>query len=236
MNRRGQPRNEHTLKLHECQNSLPQCTCTQITQTNCIKYLGVEIDDKLRWDSHIHRTSKKLIKLIYFFKKLRNILSSKDLQRIYYALCHSHLEYGIVGWGSAASKHIKQLNTTQRCIIKTILKVPIKTSTTEVFKQFDVPSIQKIFSKSILVYHLKQGKMINSSHNHNTRANQTEILNIPKCSTAFGQRSSEFLAIKLYNKLPPVIKQNKSKNNYVKSIKTWLKELTEIELKNMLSP
>lgn len=229
-NKRGQPMNEHTLQLHECQNNFPQCSCPHITQTKSIKYLGIEIDEKLQWDSHIDRTSKKLTKLIYFFKKLRNILSTRDLKRVYYALCHSKLEYGIIGWGSAASKHIKQLKVTQNCIIKTILRVPIRMSTTEIFKQFDVPSIQKIYAKNILVHHLKNDSQANTSHTHKTRAKQTEILNIPKCNSTFGQRSSEFLAVKVYNKLPLSIKQIKTKNNYIKDIKSWLKELPEKEL------
>lgn len=233
-NKRGQPMNEHTLKLHECRNKYPQCSCPHIVQTNTIKYLGILIDDKLHWDAHIEGTSKKLTKLIYSFKKLRNILSTRDLKRVYYALCHSLLEYGIVGWGSAASNHVKRLKKTQNWIIKTILKVPVRTPTTDIFNLFDVPSLQKIYAKNILVHHLKNKPEANPSHNHKTRAKHTDILNIPKCNSTFGQRSSEFLAIKLYNKLPLNIKQRQTKNNYIKDIKSWLKELSEEELTNIL--
>jgi len=83
INSRGQPGKECTLKLHECQNNNLQCSCPIITKEESIKYLGVDIDKNLRWDVHINGIIKKLTKLTYFFKNLRNILTRKDITKVY---------------------------------------------------------------------------------------------------------------------------------------------------------
>ena len=62
--------------------------------TSC-KYLGVIIDENLNWVEHIDYVYKKLVKFIGIFYKLRSILPFSCLKKLYFALIHPHVLYGI---------------------------------------------------------------------------------------------------------------------------------------------
>ena len=73
------------LKLHECQN-LDDCNnCNySIEHTKALKYLGLYIDQFLKWDVHIGTLSDKLRRLIFKFYQLRQFMET--LLIIYKAL------------------------------------------------------------------------------------------------------------------------------------------------------
>ena len=72
-----------------------------IAQKDNVKYLGVLIDQHLRWNYHVSNISKKISRGIGILTKLRNFMGTDLLKTIYYCLVYSHLTYGIQAWGSA---------------------------------------------------------------------------------------------------------------------------------------
>ena len=64
-------------------------------KVNSCKYLGIIIDDKLKWNLHIGNIYKKLMKYTSIFYKLRDKLPDQMLRGIYYAFIHSHVLYGV---------------------------------------------------------------------------------------------------------------------------------------------
>jgi len=229
---RGQPDHDYALKLHECQETslTYSCHCPTIIHSSSIKYLGIEIDQNLRWDSHISSITKKLSTLMFFFRNIRNIISKKDLYNVYCALCQSLLEYGIIGWGSASNTHMKQLVKTQKGIIKIILKVPTRTPSKEIFKSFKVLSITKLYSKNVLLHFKKNNKSLNDQHAYTTRSKTLNLHNIPRINTSFGQKNHHFHATKLFNALPNAIKNTTERNNFKNHVKAWLNEHEDDEI------
>ena len=59
------------------------------------KYLGVVIDDKLKWDAHIKYISTKISKACGALPRLKNNTDIEILKNVYHALIHSYLRYGI---------------------------------------------------------------------------------------------------------------------------------------------
>lgn len=229
---RGQPAEDYALKLHDCQGKdlTQSCHCPTITHSKNIKYLGIEIDENLRWDSHINSITKKLTKLMYYFRNIRNILSKNDLYKVYYALCQSRIEYGIIGWGTASNIHIKKLAKTQKAIIKIILKVPIKTPSKEIFKNFNVFSIIKLYSKNALLKFKEKYEYLADQHTYTTRSKSSKLLNIPQLNTSFGQKNHNFHATKLYNALPFEIKNTMEIQMFKKDVKLWLRKQEDEEI------
>lgn len=92
-----------SLRLHNCcESERTICNCPEISCAEQIKYLGVIIDDKLRWKPHVDLTTSRVRKMIWVFKRLRGIADLKVLHMVYYALCHSlinlHFLHFCVGW------------------------------------------------------------------------------------------------------------------------------------------
>ena len=74
-----------------------------------VKYLGVDVDDRLKWDVHVTNLTNRLRKTVYKFVQLRHILRPDLLKTVYYALVESLLTYGTVVWGGAYKTTLDQL-------------------------------------------------------------------------------------------------------------------------------
>ncbi|ELT87259.1 hypothetical protein CAPTEDRAFT_102687 [Capitella teleta] len=65
-------------------------------------FLGVVLDEKLRWNFHIQRVRNKISRTIGIFSKLNQIFPRRVLITLYYSLVFPNLTYGIEVWGAAA--------------------------------------------------------------------------------------------------------------------------------------
>lgn len=117
------------LPFTSYQNNLPDFEDIKIKNTTfkirssiSVKYLGVILDSHLRWNLHINETARKLRFVLYRFRKLKNILTNKELSIIYYGLSESLFQYGILAWGGASKVHINPLIMIQKRFLKIILK------------------------------------------------------------------------------------------------------------------
>ena len=67
-----------------------------IHRTAEAKYLGVYLDQKLKWDAHIQHLCKKLSQYCGLFCHLHQNIVQKYLLLLYYSLVYPHLIYGIL--------------------------------------------------------------------------------------------------------------------------------------------
>ena len=68
----------------------------RINRTHVAKYLGLLIDEKLKFDVHIKHVCKKLSQICGIFCYLRHYICKKTLLMLYYSLVNSHILYGIL--------------------------------------------------------------------------------------------------------------------------------------------
>jgi len=55
-----------------------------ILQTNCVKFLGITVDNTLSWKQHIDTITPKLNKACYVIRRLKWYLSNNALKMVYY--------------------------------------------------------------------------------------------------------------------------------------------------------
>lgn len=65
----------------------------RIEQVEEIKYLGVIIDFKLKFDKHLNYTAKKVSKKVLFFGRIRNKISTISAINIFNVMVKPHFEY-----------------------------------------------------------------------------------------------------------------------------------------------
>ena len=63
-----------------------------INITDNVKYLGIHVDDKLSWKTHINNLCFKLSKLSGIIFKLRHFVPLSSFRLVYYAMFHSHIQ------------------------------------------------------------------------------------------------------------------------------------------------
>ena len=74
-----------------------------IDKVNETKFLGVIIDDKLNWQSHIKQIVTKLHKNYYIIKRASKLLSMVSLTMLYNSLCLPYMLYCCEIWGRASA-------------------------------------------------------------------------------------------------------------------------------------
>ena len=79
-------------------------------------FLGITINNKLNWNSHINKVTNKISKTVGILNKLRSFLTSDVLQTIYNTLILPHLIYGILAWG----RHTNVIHKIQKRAIRII--------------------------------------------------------------------------------------------------------------------
>jgi len=88
-----------------------------ISKVDDLKYLGVVLDNKQTWNSHIAQVKQQISQACGALTWLRHYLPINYLITAYYSLVFSHLQYGISSWGSAPTYLLK---TIQNKIIRSI--------------------------------------------------------------------------------------------------------------------
>ena len=80
--------------------------------------LGITINNKLHWNSHINKVTNKISKTVGILNILRSFLPSGVLKTIYNTLILPHMTYGILAWGrhtNAMHKIQKRSNPDNSC-------------------------------------------------------------------------------------------------------------------------
>jgi hypothetical protein len=185
-------------------------------QNTC--YLGVLIDENLRWTNHLEALSNKLKKFYCVFHKLRQVLDLNVLRKIYFAIFQSVLQYGIISWGGVLKTHLNPIQKIQNHILKIILTAPVRYSTEKTYRKLNVLNIRELFIKKIL--QIKPIEVDEESLHVKYNLRNKHLIN--RKNKMVGQRQASYF----YCKLRPLIsKQIKNLGRNIKSEKYMLKNI-----------
>ena len=113
------------------------------TEEQAVKFLGIYLDESLTWECHIKHIQKKLNCAIYFLARLKNFMPHKQLKMIYYAIFHSHLNYGLMFWGS--SKFRKKLEILQKKALRIICNRNFNSHTNPLFHKTKILKLEDMY-------------------------------------------------------------------------------------------
>lgn len=205
-----------------------------ITPVTEIKYLGIIIDSRMRWDMHASYVAKKLRVLIYKFKCLKDFLSGRHMKILYHSLVESHLNYGILGWGGILDSHISHLERLQKRILKIIFHKELTYPSDRLFMDSQVFDIRQLYYYQCVLYQRKNYTPTESIRD--TRASSNSNIRAPKTNTTFGQRCFTYLSIKAYNFLPISAKTLTGHKLFKKKVKQHIHDLPRSEINDIINP
>ena len=166
---------------------------TALPRVHNTKFLGIWLDDKLNWKCHLTHLHLKLKSNLCLLRKGKKLLIPKTKTILYYAQIFSHLNYGILCWGSMAKQSDKkQIEKIQNQCVSLIdlklninkiyksynllkLKDLIEPSNWKFAHQFEQGTLPKKISESIQYDHMN--KCLIKSHPYKTR--NKNIPNLP---------------------------------------------------------
>lgn len=188
-----------------------------------LKYLGLMIDNQLKWDKHISHLCKKLRKTLYFVNTLRNIVNGHLMRTVYFSIIQSVLQYGILAWGSTYKSVLVPLVNLQAKIVKACLKKNKFFSTSLAFLLFDVMNIRQIYAFNLLKFVFNNLSSFDvHTINYHTRRQVNLPLTIFRCKKNFTQRHAYITGPVAYNTLPSLIKSDLNYQNYKKILKDYV--------------
>lgn len=85
-----------------------------LTRVKHIKFLGINIDDRLTWKPHLNQLCNKISQMTGIFYKIRNNLTVDCLKLLYMSIVYPHLLYCSAIWGGAFSTLIDGIFVAQK--------------------------------------------------------------------------------------------------------------------------
>ena len=116
-----------------------------LTRVHEAKYLGVIIDDRLSWKSHVAKVKSKMARGCWAMSRLKQYVSPKVLTKIYYSLVYSQMQYCISCWGWIAKCNLSSVFVLQKRAIRIICGVSSRTHTTPLFHKLKFLKLSDIY-------------------------------------------------------------------------------------------
>ena len=116
---------------------------------NSYKYLGITIDSKLNFKTHIEKITFKISRSVGILNKLRYILPTSSLADLYFAFVHSHFLFGLTIWGSTFPSYLDKLQKFQNKAVRIITNSQIRTPITPKFHKLGILKICDLYTYEI---------------------------------------------------------------------------------------
>jgi Reverse transcriptase (RNA-dependent DNA polymerase) len=126
-----------------------------ILRVNEVKFLGVMLDDKLSWKSHINLIASKLARSIGVIYRARSVLNISLLRLLYSTMIHPHLNYCIVLWGGAAVTVIDKVVKLQKRAIRLICNAAYRAHTSPLFRLCNILKVNDLYNKELCLLMFK---------------------------------------------------------------------------------
>ena len=166
------------------------------------------------------------------------------LRSVYFGIVYSHLQYGITSWGKAAAKYTDRIRVQQNYIVKIMTSSSfLRVKLSPIYQQLNFLNLNSIYHLEVLkfVYKFRSKTLPLAFHNYfslssethrniSTRFSNGNNLIVPLFKKSASQRSIRYEGSKIWNNLPPEIKNNDriGYKTFIKYIKTYLHSIQQL--------
>ena len=121
----------------------------QISEVKETKFLGVIIDNNLKWSAHIQYISRKISKGIGVMVKARKVFERNTLLSLYNSLILPYLNYCIHVWGKAYNTHLNHLIKMQNKAVSLIACITPRTNTDPLYSALNIMPLKSLYMYAI---------------------------------------------------------------------------------------
>ena len=192
------------------------CSQQTTTQVDSVKYLGILIDSKLKWTSHLENLGKKVASGASVLVKLQPFADVHLLRIVYFSLVYSHLIDGILNWATANWSSIADLAKLNNRAIRSLLKVNHRERiphrdlfySARILQIIDIYNyelakhVHKIYHNIFPVYIINGLNISATAKIRETRQTFKLTHKIPLAKTLNEQRHSSFRGPTIWNNIP----------------------------------
>ena len=147
-------------KIKNIPNSI-NCEDIIIHRESQVKYLGLILDEHMRWDSHINEICNKLKCFFPLFYNIRHYLDMEHIRAIYFTMIYSRLKYGCIVTGQTYIHNINKIQTLQNRLLKVLSHKPYRYPTNKLHNELSILKFTDMIKQETLsfVYQYIHGKL-----------------------------------------------------------------------------
>ena len=133
--------------------------------------MGVELDEKLKFDINIGIICDKVARSIGVLYKIKPFVSIDTLISLYYSLIYPYLHYCNLVWGSASYIYLERLFLWQKRAVRIICNANYLAHTDPLFLRTKILKIFDIHKLKIAIYMFnnRNTELTNARHDYETR-------------------------------------------------------------------
>ena len=165
--------------------------CESIKRVGGAKFLGVWVDEELKWTAHIERVRTKASQLLGVIGRAKDALGGQAVRTLYNSLILPHLQYCLIVWGDFVGDRNKtlasSLATGQNKLLRMVTGRSRKCHTDPLFAECNLLKINDVYRQQLRVHAWQfwngwlpenQAAMfqrVEDTHGYSTRAARNEI-------------------------------------------------------------
>lgn len=219
----NRPVQYHSLNCINNGFSTSNCNCSVVKQVHSAKYLGLHIDSKLNWESHI----MALKKFSFFFLRkmyyLRPICSDEVVKLVYKSLFESRVSYALGIWGGTYKTNIKPVEKALKFAVRIMAEKNRRHPSYELFTHFKCLPFRQLYVLKVLrLFYKVSGSFRKVPEGGTTRSSTRDMYEVPRPNITAYKKSFSYMAPALFNDLPEDLKQSSSRRFSSKVFKLLL--------------
>ena len=202
----------------------------ELKVSKSINILGVELDRELKYNSHMDNISRQAGKQVNAVKRMKHYLDKRTRNIIYNSYINCNFSYCSVVWMFANKTNLEKLERTNKRALRVVTNKD-HLHYEELCQQEKKLNVfqQCMKSAAIMMYKVRQGtappyirEMFEVQETeYDMRDNNRLVL--PQFNTInFGKNSFKYIGAKLWNNIPPAIKNKPSLNTFKSDICKFL--------------
>ena len=200
----------------------------KVKRVESCKFLGVYLDEKMTWKTHIDQITSKMSKSIGIISRTKHILPKYVLHTLYYTMIFPYLHYCNIVWASTYPSRLEKIIVLQKRIIRIISLCNYREHTSNLFKELHILKFPDItFLQTALFMFRVHNKLLpshlintfyqnNEIHHYCTRSSYNYHLEL--VNTNIKQFSITYKGPVLWNSIPVSIRSLKNINQFKQHI------------------
>ena len=123
-----------------------------INRLKSFQYLGLTLDETLRFNDHVDFLSSSLIKYFGIFNKVKYRITNKLARELYFAFIYSTIKYGIEVYGRCSAQNANKVQVMQNKLLNLLLRKHRMSPTDEINENMDLLKVSDIYECNLLTF------------------------------------------------------------------------------------
>ena len=188
------------------------------------RFLGVIIDDKLKFNLHIKEITKKISKNIGVLYRLKPYLPSNTLLSVYRSIIECYINYCNILFGNASDTHLSPLIIAQKKAVRIVANQPPLAHSNPIFSNLNLLKVSDFYKYNLGIYMWKNEHIFAPNFRvnlYNTRSGDYYEPSRQRLSLALYQ-SIMYRVPHNWLQIPNPIKNSPSLHSFKRNYKSFL--------------